>query len=246
MKMKQFALSAFILLAIAVVTSPVSASDPYFCTTEMPNALRYLPGPPARSDMRFAYDSAQYQWGKRMRPTARGEKARKDAEFSIHRMAAIFSPVMGIEISPANTPQLWKLLTDATATTGEACDSAKITYMRPRPYMVYNEPTLVPEDEEELRHNGSYPSGHTTLGWSTALILCEINPAKQDAILKEGFEYGQSRVIAGFHWQSDVDAARVVTSAAFARLHTSQAYLKQLKKAQKEFVRKSRQQERKR
>ena len=244
--MKQFALSAFILLAIAVVTSPVSASDPYFCTTEMPNALRYLPGPPARSDMRFAYDSAQYQWGKRMRPTARGEKARKDAEFSIHRMAAIFSPVMGIEISPANTPQLWKLLTDATATTGEACDSAKITYMRPRPYMVYNEPTLVPEDEEELRHNGSYPSGHTTLGWSTALILCEINPAKQDAILKEGFEYGQSRVIAGFHWQSDVDAARVVTSAAFARLHTSQAYLKQLKKAQKEFARKTRQQERKR
>ena len=68
MKIKQFALSALILLAIAVVTSPVSASEPYFCTTEMPNALRYLPGPPARSDMRFAYDSAQYQWGKRMRP----------------------------------------------------------------------------------------------------------------------------------------------------------------------------------
>lgn len=240
MKIRQFALSALILFAVAVATLPALAAEPYFSSPEMPNALRYLPGPPARSDMRFAYDSAQYEWGKRMRPTARGEKARRDAEFSIERMAAIFSPVMGIEISPANTPQLWKLLTDATATTGKACDSAKIVYMRPRPYMVYNEPTLVPEDEEELRHNGSYPSGHTTLGWSTALILCEINPAKQDEILREGFEYGQSRVIAGFHWQSDVDAARVVTSAAFARLHTSQAYLRQLKKAQKEFVAKSR------
>ncbi len=73
----------------------------------------------------------------------------------------------------------------------------------------------------------SYPSGHTTLGWTTALILCEIDPAAQDALLKKGFEYGQSHVIAGFHWQSDVDAARVVAGAAFARLHTSKAYLKQ-------------------
>ena len=212
--------------------------QPYFTSPEMPNALHYLPGPPQQNEMRFAYDKSQYEWGKSVRHTPRGEKARLDAEYSIRRMAQIFSPVFGVEISATNTPQLWKLLTDATETADFACDSAKITYMRPRPYMVFNEPTLVPEDEEVLRKNGSYPSGHTTLGWSTALILCEINPAAQDAILKEGFEYGQSRVIAGFHWQSDVDAARVVTSAAFAKLHTSPAYLKQLKKAQKEFKKK--------
>ena len=141
---------------------------PYFSTAEMPNAVKYMPGPPERGTARFAYDSAQYVWGKSMRATARGEKARLDAEFSIERMAAIFSPVMGIEISEKNTPALWKLLEDATATTGKACHIAKETYMRPRPYMVYNEPTLVPEDEEDLSHNGSYPSGHTTLGWSTA------------------------------------------------------------------------------
>lgn len=150
-------------------------------------------------------------------------------------MSVIFSPVIGVEISEKNTPELWKLLRDATRTAGFACDSTKATYMRQRPYMVYNEPTLVPEDEEELRHNGSYPSGHTTLGWSTALILCEICPEQQNAILKEGFEYGQSRVIAGFHWQSDVDAARVITSAAMAKLHTSKAFNKQMEKAKKEY-----------
>ena len=231
-----------ILLPLLAMTMVVMAENaqPYFTAPEMPNALHYLPGPPKMNEMRFAYDTAQYQWGKRMRPTPRGEKARLDAEYSVERMAVIFSPVMGIEISKENTPQIWKLLTDATHTTDKACDSAKITYMRPRPYMVFNEPTLVPEDEEVLRHNGSYPSGHTTLGWTTALILCEINPVAQDALLKEGFEYGQSRVIAGFHWQSDVDAARVVTSAAFARLHTSKAYCQQLSKARKEFQKVSR------
>lgn len=233
--MKRILVVPFMLVSLLLVAEE---PHPYFTSPEMPNALRYLPAPPQSNEMRFAYDTAQYYWGKSMRPTSRGERARLDAEYSIARMAAIFSPVMGIEISEKNTRQLWKLLTDATKTADFACDSAKITYMRKRPYMVFHEPTLVPADEEPLSHNGSYPSGHTTLGWTTALILCEINPAAQEAILKEGFEYGQSRVIAGFHWQSDVDAARVVASAAFARLHTSKAYLKQLKKAQKEYCKK--------
>ena len=115
--------------------------------------------------------------------------------------------------------------------------SIKAFYMRPRPYMYYKEPTLVPEDEEVLRHNGSYPSGHTNLGWVTALILTQINPAKEEEMLRIGFEYGISRVIAGFHWQSDVDAGRLTAAAAFAKLQTSPAYLKQLKKAKKEFQR---------
>jgi len=233
--MKRFICLPFLFLSLCIIAGE---PHPYFTEPEMPNAVHYLPAPPKNNEMRFAYDTAQYNWGKSVRNTPRGEKARLDAEYSIERMAAIFSPVMGIEISEKNTPQIWKLLTDATTTANYACDSAKITYMRPRPFMVFNEPTLVPEDEPVLRLNGSYPSGHTTLGWTSALILCEINPEEQNAILKEGFEYGQSRVIAGFHWQSDVDAARLVASAAFARLHTSNTYLNQLRKAQKEYRKK--------
>lgn len=226
-----------IVLGVSMATYAGGSDIPhkYFTVPQMPNALHYLPGPPDVHSMRYAYDTSQYQWGKRMRPTPRGEQARLDAEYSIDRMAVIFSDAFGVEISRSNTPELWRLLVNATATTEEASDSAKITYMRPRPYMVFHEPTLVPEDEEVLSKNGSYPSGHTNLGWTTALILVEINPAAEDELLRIGYEYGQSRVIAGFHWQSDVTAGRLTASAAFARLHTSPAYLKQLQKAQKEF-----------
>jgi len=230
--MKRTLMISFLCFSLSI---SAEIALPYFTSPQMPNALYYLPAPPQEDEMRFAYDTAQYFRGKSIRETPRGEKARLDAEFSVDRMAAIFSPVLGIEISRDNTPQIWKLLVDATRTAGYACDSAKITYMRPRPYMYFHEPTLVPEDEEELSHNGSYPSGHTTLGWTSALILCEIYPEGQNELLKEGFEYGQSRVIAGFHWQSDVDAARLVASAAFARLHTSRDYLRQLSRAQREF-----------
>ena len=155
--MKRTLIIPLLLVAICLFAEDVT---PYFTTPEMPNALRYLPAPPKTNEMRYAYDTAQYQWGKSVRNTPRGQKARLDAAYSVQRMAEIFSPIMGVAISKTNTPQLWKLLMDATKTTSFACDSAKITYMRKRPYMVFHEPTLVPEDEEELSHNGSYPSGH--------------------------------------------------------------------------------------
>ncbi len=40
--------------------------------------------------------------------------------------------------------------------------------------MENNAPVCTPEDEEKLRKDGSYPSGHTALGWAWALILTEI------------------------------------------------------------------------
>ena len=46
---------------------------------------------------------------------------------------------------------------------------------------------------------------------------------------------GQSRVICGYHWQSDVDAARIISAAIVARLHADPAFQAQLAKAKKEF-----------
>ena len=110
-------------------------------------------------------------------------------------------------------------------------------YHRTRPYVYYDEPTIYPHDEEELRHNGSYPSGHTIEGWSAALLLTELNPDRADTILARGYIYGQSRVIAGYHWQSDVDAGRLAASAAIARLHADKRFQRLMKKARREYRR---------
>ena len=117
-----------------------------------------------------------------------------------------------------------------------ATRSAKKYYNRIRPFKYYNVPTCNSKQEGELSTNGSYPSGHTTIGWAEALVLAEINPDRQNEILKRGFEMGQSRVICGYHWQSDVDAARVVASAVVARLHANKEFQKCLEAAKKEFA----------
>ena len=56
-------------------------------------------------------------------------------------------------------------------------------------------------------------------------------------ILARGYRYGENRVVVGAHWQSDTEAARMVASVAYAKLHTSERFLEQMKKAREEFKR---------
>ena len=225
------------LFSLIFVTN-LSAQTYLFSVDEMPNAVKYLPPPPDTASADFVYDIIRYQWGKQQRlDTARARMAINDADWGVDATCKVFSPAFGMELSLKNTPEIYKLLEMSLFTADLATHKAKDFYHRKRPYCRLNEPTLVPRDEEELRTNGSYPSGHTILGWGMALILVEVNPAAQDAILARGHAYAVSRVIAGFHWQSDINAAMLAASAAVARLHTSDTFLKQMEKAKQEYRR---------
>lgn len=217
----------------------VGAQNELFSVDEMPNAVNYLPAPPDTASADFMYDLIRYQWGKQQRlDRERAAQAVSDADWGVSVVCRIFSQPFGMEISKDSTPELYRLLEMSVATCDLATHKAKERYRRKRPYTRMCEPSLVPRDEEELRENGSYPSGHTMLGWSSALVLMEVNPAAQDALLARGYAYGESRVIAGFHWQSDVNAAMLAASAAVARLHTSDRFQEQMRKAKAEFAKK--------
>ena len=46
----------------------------------------------------------------------------------------------------------------------------------------------------------------------------------------------KSRVICGYHYQSDVDAGRLCASVGFAAVQSSDAFQKQMAKAKKEIA----------
>lgn len=225
-----------ILLAVMLFSMAATAQRPLLDSLQMPNAVHFLPPPPDTASAAFQYDRAQYRWGKEQRKDpVRLAIAVNDAIWSVDNICKIYSGVLGIDISQENTPAIYRMLTLGLLTTDQAGKLPKNHYMRTRPYVFFNEPTIYPSDEKWLRNNGSYPSGHTILGWSAALLLTEVAPDKADTILARGYMYGQSRVIAGYHWQSDVDAARLVASAAVARLHADKHFTKLMKKARKEY-----------
>lgn len=203
---------------------------------DVPNSFILLPPPPDGASISFLNDQARYNWGKTMRNTPRGAQAVTDARVSGNGVPEAFSEAFGIEINDEVTPEIHKLVIGMKEDAGDlATREAKNYYNRQRPFSFYDEDTCNPEQQEELSTNGSYPSGHTSIGWATALVLAEINPERQNEILKRGYDMGESRVICGYHYQSDVDAGRLTGSVAVARLHADPAFLKQLDKAKAEF-----------
>lgn len=230
-----FTLSTFAQQKIKDVrTNP----DLYFLQAdEVANSLELLPAPPQPGSILWMNDEAQYQWGKLQRNTPRGDQAAADARVGGDGVPNAFSEAFGIKISKETTPEIYKLVLGMREDAGDlATRAAKNYYMRVRPFAFYHETTCNPEQQQELSTNGSYPSGHTAIGWATALVLSEINIDRQNEILKRGYEMGQSRVICGYHFQSDVDAARLVSSAVVARLHANKNFMAQLEKAKAEFA----------
>jgi acid phosphatase (class A) len=68
------------------------------------------------------------------------------------------------------------------------------------------------------------------------LILAEINPEHQNEIIKRGYEIGESRKIVGAHYDSDIQAGRIMAAATVAALHSNAAFQTQLAKAKEEFA----------
>ena len=233
-----FIRKSLIAVALCGATLVSFAADvkPYVDAEALPDALNYYPAPPDTASPQFKYDISQYEWGKKMRQdSARAAQAVAQAAETVEEMAKMFSEPFGMEISAQKTPAIMNLLERGVQTLRKAGSKAKGHYMRQRPYDRFNEPTLIPADEERLKTNGSFPSGHTLRAWSMALLLIEVNPAAQDALLKYAYEWGQSRVIAGYHWQSDVDASKVIASSAYPSLHTNETFMADMRKAQAEF-----------
>ena len=185
--MKQFAkyfLSALFALAFSLNgIAQQQEPEPYLKTEDIPDAVKFLPGPPEPGTAAFALDSAIYYQSKALREGERGQQAIREATTSISRMAAMFSEAFGMELSRERTPKILYLLDRSVQTFRRGVAMPKNTYMRKRPYVYFDEPTLIPMAERQSRNSGSFPSGHTVRGWGMALVLAQLNPACQDAVL---------------------------------------------------------------
>ncbi len=200
----------------------------------LPDASHFLPTPPNENDTKFVSDSCMYEWGKTFRGTLRGDTAIADAGYAIAYFLKRFSPAVNQELTPETHPELTKLLLAAMNAGNKSIQKAKKRFARRRPYQYFSEGTPTPH-EEYPNDFTSYPSGHTVRAWMAAMTLTAVSPENANAIMKIGYEIGQSRVILGFHYQSDVDAARLAASAAFARLCAEKSFHKAIEKAQKEL-----------
>jgi acid phosphatase (class A) len=208
----------------------------YLAANAVPDSLALVPPPPAAGSAGFALDEAVSRQALTLRGTPRFVQATRDAELSFPTGADHFACAVGVPIDRQHTPHLYTLLERSRIDASAATKAAKNHYQRPRPFMLNNQPTCTPDDEAGLRKNGSYPSGHTSIGWTWALILSEIDPAHADAIQARGRNYGESRLVCNVHWQSDILEGRFMGAATVARLHDDAVFRSDLAAARREIA----------
>ncbi len=222
--------------ATAVEASVTTKATGYLPPDAVPDSLALVPAPPAAGSAGFALDEQVSRQARALRGSPRFTQAHRDAELGFPAGANQFSCAIDVDVDAVRTPALYRLLERSRIDASAATRTAKKHYERARPFMVNNEPTCSPEDEKDLRGNGSYPSGHTSIGWTWALILSEIVPDRADAIQARGRNYGESRLVCNVHWQSDILEGRFMGAAAVARLHDNAAFNKDLLAARKEIA----------
>jgi len=225
--------------AIVPPTSPTELSQGrpgyvigYLQPAALPDSRALLPPPPATGSAALAADEDAYRSTRRLRDTPRWALAAKDADLTFPKAAEVFSCVLAMAVSEEATPHLNMLLRRVRADASRANDKAKDFYKRRRPYLAHGDASCTPREKQK---DDSYPSGHASVGWAWALALAEIAPDRANAILARGLAFGQSRVVCGVHWKSDVAAGRVVGASVVSRLHADPVFAAQLAAARKEI-----------
>jgi len=196
----------------------------YLESTAIPDSRALVPAPPASGSAALEHDHEVMRAALALRDTPRFEQARRDADLDFPFAAGTYACALGVGIDPRHTPATWRLLRRTLADAAASTRTAKALYQRIRPFEENQAPTCTPEDEADLRGNGSYPSGHTAIGWTWALLLSQLAPERTDALLARGRSFGESRLVCNVHWNSDVMQGRFLGSGTFARLQADPAF----------------------
>lgn len=83
----------------------------------------------------------------------------------------------------------------------------------PADNLVYNRGPMM-----NLINSPSYPSGHTTYGYTGALILAILVPERYQQMIARGAEYGNDRILVGAHYAMDVIGGRTLALYDMAHL----------------------------
>jgi acid phosphatase (class A) len=197
---------------------------------------QFVPAPPVDGSARQQADNAASEALRHLEGSARWAMAAKDANLSFPSAASIFSCALGTDVNETQTPALYRLLQRSLTDLGLATYPAKTAYQRPRPFLINGEAICSPDERDILETDGSYPSGHSAIGWGWALILSQLAPESAEAILARGRGYVRSRMVCNVHWMSDTEAGMAVGAAAFARLQNDPLFQATMSAARSELA----------
>jgi acid phosphatase (class A) len=229
----RLSIAAAVTATVLFTASAVSSERPkgYLAPDEF-DVTHVIEPAPRPGDPRYETDRKIFKATRKLVDTPRWKLATEDADYTVPALARDFSCAVGVKLTPQNAPKLMMLIERAGADTGVQSSKAKAVYQRHRPFTIDKGRICQPEselyDEKKQRMSYDYPSGHTTWGWTWALVLSSIAPDRAQQILERGRAYGDSRFVCGAHNESAVEAGMLSATATMAVVQTKPEYQAEL------------------
>ena len=195
--------------------------------------LAVLPPAPIKGDARYKADRTIFKQTRQMIGSPRYRLATADADYTQPALMTDFSCAVGVALTPEDAPRTKALVDRAVIDTERQTGIAKRFYKRLRPFQI--DKGDICEPKAGLIDSYDYPSGHTTLGWTWALILSDALPDRATAILARGRAYGDSRFVCGAHNESAVEGGKLSAGSTMAVVRTTAAYQADLAAARSEL-----------
>lgn len=175
---------------------------------------RMLPAPPVPGSADEVGELAEVRRIVAAASPARLAQARADDELED---PSIFDAAVGPGFVVKSLPATWALLRTVQRESDVATGTSKAYFRRVRPWGI--DPTLPNCDAGKGKSAvGSYPSGHSALGYSVGAVLAALIPDRAAAIQARAKDYALSRVVCGVHYPSDTEASHVVGAVVATRL----------------------------
>ena len=175
----------------------------------------------------------------------RGAEAAADDVYLPPAVAPRFADALGFTLTEKDTPLtlalIGRVVKDAEALVAPVKQPAPPAGTgRIRPFVAWSAEKRCPLTPDDLKfhlpQSGSYPSTHAMVGWIWASILTNLAPDRADAVIARGIAFGDSRVVCGFHYRSDVEAGRLAAAALMAREAADPGFQAALAAAKREYV----------
>jgi acid phosphatase (class A) len=199
----------------------------HYLPAGQPDAVAILPPPPLTGSPEQAADMATVVAVHGACTTNEAIAAFAEKKFDVFN----FIPAVGPFFTAANLPKTTAFFARVQADAAAVTDTAKDIWKRPRPFVV--DPSLA---SGRLEKSFSYPSGHSTESMVLALVLADLLPDKQDAILATARAIGWHRIQIARHYPTDIYAGRVFAKAIFNEMKASADYQKDFAEARAEIL----------
>ena len=227
------------LLLLLDATPGLSLSNTPYLAPGAFDSVHLLPPPPAFDSAAQRQDVDGVVSAQKAASPERVKRAEDDAKVDIARFADVLAPSFSFDSAPGVAAFFRKVGID----TRGPVNMAKDCWERKRPFVAdarvhppgamqqetANRPgapseNVAPHDaaspclpvEPTPAFSYSYPSGHSTFGAMTAILLANMVPEKRGELFARGWDYGQSRVVGGVHFPTDVESGRIEATAMVA------------------------------